>query len=216
VSVYRLQRDERKFAELSVTLPLYLCINLVYPSMAKPDIRRESRFFHTPPVFDAAVNFNSFEYRLDGGAVQDALYRRKSKFLTKLKYTTSSNLLYQAVRRTCRASEIYVVMHCLERVLLVFFCIVCVNFISLRIVLMMYFQCLFVITYHVLVNKDYQRHTVSDGDVALERGRGGPRGRCTYCNWSHRVCRICIFLAYLYEIDFEIQIYARKKVSSCF
>jgi len=25
--------------------------------MLKPDIRRESRFFHTQPAFDAAVNF---------------------------------------------------------------------------------------------------------------------------------------------------------------
>ena len=34
-----------------------------------------------------------------GCAVQDTLYRRKSKYLTKLeKYTTSSNLLYQAVQ----------------------------------------------------------------------------------------------------------------------
>jgi len=24
-------------------------------------IRRESQFFHTPPAFDAAINYNSFE-----------------------------------------------------------------------------------------------------------------------------------------------------------
>ena len=32
-------------------------------------------------------------------AVQDILCRRNSNFLTKLKYTTSSNLLYQAVQK---------------------------------------------------------------------------------------------------------------------
>jgi len=36
-----------------------------------------------------------------GCAVQDTLgpYRRKSKFLTKLKYKTTSNLLYHAVQK---------------------------------------------------------------------------------------------------------------------
>ena len=34
-----------------------------------------------------------------GCAVQDTLCRRKSKFLTKLKYKTTSNLLYQAVQK---------------------------------------------------------------------------------------------------------------------
>jgi len=30
-------------------------------SSNRPDIRRESRFFHTLPAVDARVNFNSFE-----------------------------------------------------------------------------------------------------------------------------------------------------------
>jgi len=34
-----------------------------------------------------------------GCAVQDTLCRKKSKFLTKLKYKTTSNLLYQAVQK---------------------------------------------------------------------------------------------------------------------
>jgi len=34
-----------------------------------------------------------------GCAVQDTLCRRKSKFLTKLKYKTTSNLLYHAVQK---------------------------------------------------------------------------------------------------------------------
>ena len=45
-----------------------------------------------------------FRYKIDtatyfGCAVQDTLCRRKSRFLTKLKYKTTSNLLYQAVQK---------------------------------------------------------------------------------------------------------------------
>jgi len=41
-----------------------------------------------------------------GCAVQDTLCRRKSNFLTKLKYTTCSNLLYQAVYRKSRQTNL--------------------------------------------------------------------------------------------------------------
>ena len=70
----------------------------------------------------------SFDVAIDcvlyfGCAVQDTLCRRKSKFLTKLKYKTTSNSLYHAVQKVVsdELAELQkiIIMRCLENVPLV-------------------------------------------------------------------------------------------------
>ena len=53
------------------------------------------KIFATKSFFDVTTDCETYF----GCAVQDTLCRRKSKFLTKLKYKTTSNLLYHAVQK---------------------------------------------------------------------------------------------------------------------
>jgi len=54
-------RDGRRTRAITYTRPLNVDDTRRSSSDRLEDVRRESRFFHTPPAFDARVNSNSFE-----------------------------------------------------------------------------------------------------------------------------------------------------------